>query len=586
MQSFETVNPLSGVKNDNAVSFESISQPGYYITAKNGGLELTDGSDKEAATFYLDEAPEVAAGASNNANLKTVEDVSGKYKFTKSGNTFTTQVPFETSSISIKLTAADEGAYICEDASVSKANAVKTIDITSDKITKKYTVLANDRTSKVEYTIIINKEKPDYSKLDLKSKLVKYFTFDGSTNGAVAVQKPATAGAPVLVSNPKYTYTNGVFGKAISLDGSYGLKLFENLIKSFGGDADTGKEVGNYSISFWMKPKTLGGVNDPVLTAGLFSPEWWLNLSFDAKVWSRRGAYINTPAANAYKAGVWQNVVLTVEKNKEDSNANSIANLYVDGVLVSTGDIEKDVMNLPTGAMYFGINAWDAIYSGEVDEVTCFNSTLNVTEVSALASKNASISSILANNTTTTTTTKTITTQTAASVAASKVTASVKNYPLINKKLTLKKGKKATIKASVSPEKASQKVKYTSSNKKVASVSSKGVIKAKKVGTCKITIKTSNGKKTVIKLKVVKKNKTNKVLKLKATKKNIKKSASYQIAIKKLTANTTSTISYKSSAKSKVSVDNTGLVKGKKKGKATITVKCGKAKAKIKIVVK
>ena len=45
---------------------------------------------------------------------------------------------------------------------------------------------------------------------------------------------------------------------------------------------------------------------------------------------------------------------------------------------------------------------------------------------------------------------------------------------------------------------------WTSSNKKVATVSKKGLVKAKKKGTAKITVKTANGKKAKITVKVVK----------------------------------------------------------------------------------
>ena len=52
------------------------------------------------------------------------------------------------------------------------------------------------------------------------------------------------------------------------------------------------------------------------------------------------------------------------------------------------------------------------------------------------------------------------------------------------------------LKATVSPKKSSVKgVKFTSSNKKVATVSSKGVVTGKKKGTAKITVK--SGSKSV-----------------------------------------------------------------------------------------
>lgn len=65
------------------------------------------------------------------------------------------------------------------------------------------------------------------------------------------------------------------------------------------------------------------------------------------------------------------------------------------------------------------------------------------------------------------------------------------------KKLTLKKGKSQTVKVTLTPLTSLEKVKFTSSNKKVAEVSAKGKIKGKKPGKAKITVKAGK-KKAVI----------------------------------------------------------------------------------------
>ena len=90
--------------------------------------------------------------------------------------------------------------------------------------------------------------------------------------------------------------------------------------------------------------------------------------------------------------------------------------------------------------------------------------------------------------------------------ATCKVT--VKNAPskvTLNKKtLTLKKGKSATLKVSLPKNTASYKKTFTSSNNKIATVSSSGKITAKKAGTVTITIKTFNGKTAKCKVTVKK----------------------------------------------------------------------------------
>lgn len=81
------------------------------------------------------------------------------------------------------------------------------------------------------------------------------------------------------------------------------------------------------------------------------------------------------------------------------------------------------------------------------------------------------------------------------------------------KTFTLAKGKKANLKVSVSPKKSKKSVTFKSNNKKIATISKKGVIKAKKKGTAKITVaikgKDKKIKKTWIKIKVTNASGTN-----------------------------------------------------------------------------
>lgn len=69
------------------------------------------------------------------------------------------------------------------------------------------------------------------------------------------------------------------------------------------------------------------------------------------------------------------------------------------------------------------------------------------------------------------------------------------------KAITLKKGKKQTLKPVLTPITSQEKITYTTSNKKVATVTKNGVITAKKKGTAKITVK-SGKKKAVVTVKV------------------------------------------------------------------------------------
>lgn len=51
----QTFRTIQGIGDDKGVSFESVSQPGKYLTVQDHKLCLTDGSDKKASTFYIEE---------------------------------------------------------------------------------------------------------------------------------------------------------------------------------------------------------------------------------------------------------------------------------------------------------------------------------------------------------------------------------------------------------------------------------------------------------------------------------------------------------------------------------------------------
>lgn len=154
------------------------------------------------------------------------------------------------------------------------------------------------------------------------------------------------------------------------------------------------------------------------------------------------------------------------------------------------------------------------------------------------------------------------------------------------KKLTLTKGKvykKLASSVKVAPVTSKERITYSSSDKKVATVDSKGVIKARRVGTAKITIKSGKHETYV----------TVKVTGVKATKltgvpktKKIKKGKSFKINAAAAPKNTDDKITYKSSDETIVKVTKKGVVKGIKKGTATITVKCGSQKKECKVTVK
>lgn len=166
-----------------------------------------------------------------------------------------------------------------------------------------------------------------------------------------------------------------------------------------------------------------------------------------------------------------------------------------------------------------------------------------------------------------------------AAVKTTKITTTTKS-------LTLAKGatyKKLASSIAVTPVTSKEKVTYSSSNKKVATVSSKGVIKAKKAGTAKITVK-SGSKKVVVTVKVTGVKTTN--LSGVPAAKSVSKGKSFKIKAIATPKNTDEKITFKSSNKKVATVTSKGVVKGLKKGTATITVQSGSKKMTCKVTVK
>ena len=138
------------------------------------------------------------------------------------------------------------------------------------------------------------------------------------------------------------------------------------------------------------------------------------------------------------------------------------------------------------------------------------------------------------------------------------------------KKLSLKVGNKKayvgkTTKISAKATKGA-KLSYKTSNKKIATVSSKGVITGKKAGTVKITITAKKSKyKTVKKTITVKVYRQNQ----KITASNVKLTTGQR---KNLGAKARTRLAYKSSNPKVVTVDKKGNLTAKKTGTAKITV--------------
>ena len=168
-------------------------------------------------------------------------------------------------------------------------------------------------------------------------------------------------------------------------------------------------------------------------------------------------------------------------------------------------------------------------------------------------------------------------------VTAKKITIPATAIKLSATKKTLNKGKTFTLKATLTPADSTNSVKWTTSNKKVATVTA-GKVTAVGKGTATITATTTSGKKATCKVTV--KVPSTKV-KLNVSKKTVNKGNTYTLKATLTPSDSTDTLTWTTSNKKVATVDKNGKVTAVKKGTATITVKTESGKtAKCKVTVR
>lgn len=150
----------------------------------------------------------------------------------------------------------------------------------------------------------------------------------------------------------------------------------------------------------------------------------------------------------------------------------------------------------------------------------------------------------------------------------------VKEIRISKNVLAVQKGKTVNIKATVKPKNASnKKLKYKTSNKKIATVDSKGKVKGLKNGTVTITVTAADGSKKKATCKVGVYTAKIKKATVSPSKKtlNVGQSVALKTKVKSPSKGVANLFTWTSSNKKVASVDANGKVKALKAGTATIT---------------
>ena len=274
-----------------------------------------------------------------------------------------------------------------------------------------------------------------------------------------------------------------------------------------------------------------------------------------------------------YTPDSWDTLVNELEEC-EDMLAN-IANQTQYGIEEQIGHLREAIDSLVKAE--FKLNQTSAtLYSGAA---VTLSATTNLTGDITWKSSDAKVATVDAKGNVKAVNAGTATITATLGKVSATFTVTVKNPSITAKadSLVIYTKSKTTTKINVVKDGVSGNATFRSSNKKVATVSANGIVKAKKAGKVNITVQVGNHKQVV---KITVKKPTMKLVKSSA---KLKKGKKVTIKVK---AAPVSKVTFKSSNKKVATVSSKGVVKAKKKGTATITVKCNGITKKFKVTVK
>ena len=248
-------------------------------------------------------------------------------------------------------TSDDTVAQVSQDGvvtAVASGNAVITTTVTLGSVTKT-----------AQTTVTVGGTLDD--------RLVASFDFENTLDNGVEGGTDAQALGYKLGSyTGEVSYEQGRDGQAVRL-GDYGLKLNQQ---------DVGDE---YTVSFWVKNHSALAENQVLLLLGYHDPENWMALSGSQsntsklKFWGNGGGFSwTTLATTSVPADTWHQITITGTQGQ--------ATLYRDGVSLGTVQ-SNNPLSGPNADIYLGVNNWDALFDGLVDEVRVYNIALSQEEV-------------------------------------------------------------------------------------------------------------------------------------------------------------------------------------------------------------
>ncbi len=242
-----------------------------------------------------------------------------------------------------------------------------------------------------------------YEKVDLSTVTAavpegysSFYAFDGDLTDAVTGQTGNTVGYKVSLEADEETasFETGVKGQAVAFYGfGDGVKL------------PTAPKGSQYTISIdWYLKKTsqytpgifmgnfyedgaLKGTDEDAEWISIAPLGWQEDLVNGPMIWSRNVAG-GAPWNDVYRLGndlakveTWFNVTVVAD--------GATATIYVDGSVVAEGPI-ADIIGENT-QLYLGVNDWDTVFNGYMDNLYIYDRCLTAEEVASLAKESLTV---------------------------------------------------------------------------------------------------------------------------------------------------------------------------------------------------
>lgn len=212
---------------------------------------------------------------------------------------------------------------------------------------------------------------------------IKTYTFDNNTDDAVFFSREGYYSDDCIyeITDHSLTYDIGMKGNSLYMNGEFGMKLFPSI------DSDC------CTFSYWIKPEAITQCTPTLmivpynfqdesfinvtLKADQLSPNIWTHTMIPEDIRTSIGPY------DSIKENTWYFLTIVVDKKIKISQYTIGAALYINGFPAGTGEVPLDFLKTDS-TYWFGINIWDDLYKGYVDELSFFNCALSESEVKEL----------------------------------------------------------------------------------------------------------------------------------------------------------------------------------------------------------